>query len=69
MEYGIRVNALAPGFIRTNMVKDELEIFERYLPKKALGKPEEVAAVAATICSTVDGSFVNGETFLLTGGF
>ena len=69
LDYGIRVNAIAPGFVRTNMIKDELELFERYMPKKALGWPQDIAAVAATICSSKDGSFVNGETFLLTGGY
>ena len=67
--YNIRVNAIAPGFVRTNMIKNELELFEKYMPKKALGWPSDIAAVAATICSSKEGSFVNGETFLLTGGY
>ena len=41
---------------------------DKFLPKGAIGNPEDVAAVACMICSRVDGSFVNGETFPLSGG-
>ena len=69
MDYNIRVNAIAPGFTRTNMVKDAVEIFEKYLPKKALANPDEIANVALMICSPSDGSFINGETYVLSGGY
>lgn len=52
IDQNIRINAIAPGFTRTNMVKDELELgFDKYLPKKALADAHEVASVACLICS------------------
>ena len=60
---------MAPGFTRTNMIKDVINAgIDKYLPKGAIGDPEDVAAVACMICSRADGSFVNGETFPLSGG-
>ena len=35
---------------------------------KSIANPSEIASVVAMICSR-DGSFVNGETFVLSGGF
>ena len=69
MDHSIRVNTIAPGFTRTNMVGPELELFEKFFPPKALAHPHEVAAVAAMICAPKDGRFVNGETFVLSGGY
>ena len=69
MEDNIRVNAIAPSFTRTNMVKKEIEMgIDKVFPKKSMADPHQVAAVAAMICSN-DGSFVNGETFIMTGGY
>ena len=69
IDSNIRVNAVAPGFTRTNMIKDVMNAgIDKFLPKGAIGNPEDVAAVACMICSRVDGSFVNGETFPLSGG-
>ena len=51
------------------MTKPEFDLgIEDFFPAKSLGKPEEIASVIAMICSK-DGSFVNGETYNLTGGF
>ena len=69
MDDGIRVNAIAPGFTMTNMVTTEIGMgVHKLLPPKALGQPEEVASIAAMICSS-DGSFLNGEKFVLSGGY
>ena len=69
MDDGIRVNAVGPGLTKTNMTKPEFDLgIEDFFPAKSLGKPEEIASVIAMICSK-DGSFVNGETYNLTGGF
>lgn len=73
-KYGIRVNALAPGYIETPMVKnsyaDTPELLKQRLaniPMGRMGTPEEVANVALFLASDLS-SYVNGETVLVTGG-
>lgn len=71
--YGIRVNAIGPGSIRTDMfasvVKDP-EAMRRVMSRTPLGRPgeaSEVAAVAAFLASD-DASYVTGETIYVDGG-
>ncbi|MCD7742314.1 MAG: 3-oxoacyl-ACP reductase FabG [Ruminococcus sp.] len=69
--YGIRVNAVAPGFIETEMM-DNLsdEKKKQYLEKIALGrfgKTEDVANVVAMLCSD-SFSYMTGQTLVLDGG-
>jgi 3-oxoacyl-[acyl-carrier protein] reductase len=73
--YGITVNAVAPGFIRTDMtVEGDLGEFRRRVretaPRTALrriGEPEEVANVILFLAS--DGaSFITGQTIMVDGG-
>ncbi len=68
--YGIRVAAVAPGFIGTPMVKKDMkqEALEKLLkmvPLGRLGEPEEVAHVCQFI---VENDFVTGVTVGVTGG-
>lgn len=69
--YSIRVNAVAPGFINTDMIMqmdDELrETLIKKLIGKRLGKPEEVANVVYFLASN-EASFVNGQCLLINGG-
>ena len=67
MDYNIRVNAVGPGVTRTNMM-DSMSKVAAKLPPKSIAYPSQIASVVAMICSK-DGNFVNGETFLLTGGY
>ena len=68
---GIRVNAIAPGLIDTDMAKqmDEkagIEMINSSFMKR-LGTPEEVAKAAVFIASD-DASFINGQTICVDGG-
>lgn len=66
--HGIRVNAIAPGEIVTDILSPGTE--ERFLPlipMKRLGRPEEVAAVVAFLCSEA-ASYVTGEEININGG-
>jgi len=70
--YGIRVNAVCPGYILTPLAEsiDDPEFMARYaemLPLRRLGRPEEVASVFAFLASN-DASFITGETIVIDGG-
>jgi len=68
--YGIRVNSIAPGFIGTPMVKQDMkpEALEKLLkqvPVGRLGEPDEVAQVCESL---VRNDFVTGVLWGVTGG-
>jgi NAD(P)-dependent dehydrogenase (short-subunit alcohol dehydrogenase family) len=69
---GIRTNAVCPGFIETRMTQEVMERGgERMLratPMGRLGKPEEIAELAAWLCSD-RASYVNGATYAADGGY
>ncbi len=61
-------NAIAPGFIATDMTKDlDSESFLSTMPLKRLGKPEDVANVAAFLSSSMS-DYVTGEVIRVDGG-
>ncbi|OXU18815.1 hypothetical protein TSAR_002136 [Trichomalopsis sarcophagae] len=70
---GIRVNAIAPGVIKTKFAKALYESEEANeatlstIPMQRLGEPDEVAAVAAFLASD-DASYITGETIVAGGG-
>jgi 3-oxoacyl-[acyl-carrier protein] reductase len=70
--YGIRVNAVCPGYIVTPLAEsiDDHEFMARYaetLPLRHLGRPEDVAGVFAFLASR-DANFITGETIVIDGG-
>jgi 3-oxoacyl-[acyl-carrier protein] reductase len=68
---GIRVNALAPGFVETPMtdaIPDRIrDKAIAAIPLGRVAKPEEIAAVAAFFASD-DASYITGQTLLVDGG-
>ncbi len=68
---GIRVNAVAPGFINTPMVaampEKVRQELEAKVPLKRLGQPEEIANVYAFLASD-EASYINGEVIEVSGG-
>lgn len=68
---GIRVNAVAPGFIDTPILKtipeDVLTKMRDQVPLGRLGKPEEIASIYAFLASD-EASYVNGAVIEATGG-
>ncbi|WP_210438454.1 3-oxoacyl-ACP reductase FabG [Nocardioides xinjiangensis] len=76
--FGITANAIAPGFIATEMtdatarrLKMEPEELQRLnaeaTPVRRVGQPEDIAAAAAFLCSD-EASFITGQTLYVDGG-
>jgi 3-oxoacyl-[acyl-carrier protein] reductase len=76
--YGVNVNAIAPGFIATDMtdataarVGMSVEDFRKAAadrnPVRRVGFPEDIAAVAAFLCSD-EASYVTGQVLYVDGG-
>lgn len=69
--YGVRVNAVAPGFVETDMTKAiPAKLRETYASRIRLGrmgKPEEIANVV-TFLASERASYITSETFIANGG-
>ena len=65
---GITVNAIAPGFIKTDMTEglDEKEL-KMIIPARRFGLPEEVAHAAAFLASP-DAAYITGQVLSVNGG-
>ena len=65
---GVTVNAVAPGFVRTDMVEglDEAEL-KKTIPMNRFGEPEEVAALVGFLASE-EASYISGECISINGG-
>ena len=72
---GVRVNAVAPGYVHTDLIeglrqegKVDLEALRRRTPMGRLAAPEEVARATVFLASD-DASYITGETLLVDGGW
>jgi NAD(P)-dependent dehydrogenase (short-subunit alcohol dehydrogenase family) len=71
---GIRVNAIAPGVIETDMTKDLLKDKKTYegmmqaIPMKRVGQPIDIAGVALFLASDLS-SYITGQTIVADGGW
>jgi len=63
---GITCNAVTPGLIDTEMVADVAERLVQAVPAGRAGRPEEVAAAVAFLCSD-EAAYVNGATLRIDG--
>lgn len=63
----IRVNAVAPGFIQTDMTKDlPMDAIVEKIPLKKLGQPEDIAAAVKFL--SVDTNYITGQVLSVDGG-
>jgi 3-oxoacyl-[acyl-carrier protein] reductase len=76
--FGVNVNAVAPGFIATDMTRQTAERigvpFEQFAdaaaqetPLRRVGRPEDVAGAIAFLCSD-DAAYVSGQVIYVAGG-
>ena len=64
----VTVNAVAPGFIETDMTKDlPQDELKNLVPMRRFGKPDEVAALVGFLCSD-EASYITGEVISINGG-
>ncbi|HJP74154.1 MAG TPA: SDR family oxidoreductase [Pseudonocardiaceae bacterium] len=68
---GVRVNAIAPGVVRTHLAKALWENFEEQLsaklPMRRIGEPEDIAKAALFLAGD-DSSWMTGQTMVVDGG-
>lgn len=69
--YGIQVNAVAPGFIATEMIdaipEEKMQEYLKNIPMGRLGKVEEIADTVAMLCSDAS-SYITGQVIVVDGG-
>ena len=67
----INVNAIAPGFIQTDMTNkltdDQKKELAKNIPLNKLGNPEDIAKVVAFLCSE-DADYITGQVIAVDGG-
>jgi NAD(P)-dependent dehydrogenase (short-subunit alcohol dehydrogenase family) len=66
-ELDVRVNAVAPGEIETEMIQPEYEALIPRIPLERMGTPENVATTIHYLCSD-DSAYVTGTEIWVTGG-
>jgi NAD(P)-dependent dehydrogenase (short-subunit alcohol dehydrogenase family) len=73
-QYGIRVNAIAPGYIRTEIGAGPLEeptlkeLIPRMTPMTRAGVPEDLKGLAVFLSSDASG-YLTGQTIIIDGGY
>jgi 3-oxoacyl-[acyl-carrier protein] reductase len=66
---GITVNAVAPGFIETDMTHDlKSDDIIKFIPLGRYGKPEEVAGTIRFLASDPAAAYITGQVFNVDGG-
>jgi 3-oxoacyl-[acyl-carrier protein] reductase len=67
-KHKITVNSIAPGLIETDMAQDlDIEMMKKYIPMRRIGRPEEVAAVAAFLLSP-EAAYITKQVISVNGG-
>lgn len=71
--YNILVNALAPGFVNTELTKinnstEQLNLISTQIPLKRMAEPHEIAELVYFLCSDKN-TYLTGQTIIADGGF
>jgi NAD(P)-dependent dehydrogenase (short-subunit alcohol dehydrogenase family) len=70
-EYGIRVNAISPGYIKTKILDFAKELHPTWIektPMKTMGQPEDIAEAVLYLASPKS-KFVTGSDWIIDGGY
>lgn len=67
-KYGIRTNNICPGGIFDNQNRTFVRNYEKKVPLKKMGRPEEIASVVLFLASDA-ASYINGATIMVDGGW
>lgn len=71
-QYNILVNAVCPGFVKTDLTnrnsKEKNDILAKDIPLKRFAKPEEIAEVVAFLVSERN-TYINGASIVVDGGY
>lgn len=72
-QYNILVNAVAPGFVNTEMTSknntpEQIKVIADFLPIKRLAEPNEIAEIVYFLASEKN-TFITGQTIFADGGF
>jgi NAD(P)-dependent dehydrogenase (short-subunit alcohol dehydrogenase family) len=69
---GVRVNAIAPGYVKTEIANSEYEDYRHYwrdeVPMRRYATADEIAPTALLLASDA-GSFITGSVFVVDGGY
>jgi len=69
---GVRVNAIAPGYVKTEIASSEYEEYRHYwrdeVPMQRYATPEEIAPMALLLASDAS-TFITGSVFVVDGGY
>ena len=66
---GVTANAVAPGFIATDMTEDlKADEILKFIPLGRYGQPEEVAGTIRFLAADPAGAYITGQTFNVDGG-
>ncbi len=72
-EHGILVNAIAPGYVNTELTSqnnspEQIQLISNSIPLHRLAEPEEIAEMAAFLCSEKN-SYMTGQVLVVDGGY
>jgi 3-oxoacyl-[acyl-carrier protein] reductase len=72
-KYNILINAIAPGFVNTDLTRknnseEEIRNLENAIPIRRLAEPIEIAEIVAFLCSDKN-SYITGQTIFIDGGY
>jgi 3-oxoacyl-[acyl-carrier protein] reductase len=72
-QYGVLVNSIAPGYVNTELTSqnnspEQIEKISSSIPLERLAEPEEIAEMAAFLCSRKN-SYMTGQVLVVDGGY
>jgi NAD(P)-dependent dehydrogenase (short-subunit alcohol dehydrogenase family) len=67
-QYGVRINALSPGGIFDNQDKKFVSNYEKKVPMKRMGKPDDIAPGVLFLLSD-DSKYITGHNLIIDGGW